>query len=157
MVMASGSRRRGQRVELFTIGFTKKSAEEFFEILCDAGVRRVVDIRLNNVSQLAGFTKREDLAYFLDRVAGIEYAHLPVLAPTQDLIDSYRKKGKPFEDFAREFKSLMKKRAVESLPEAKLHDGDCLLCSEVNASECHRSLVAAYLAPHYKSLKVTDL
>lgn len=144
-------------MQLFTIGFTHKSAETFFGLLTDAGVKRVVDIRLNNVSQLAGFTKRDDLAYFLDRVAGIGYAHVPVLAPTQDLIDSYRKKGMPFGDFAREFTALMKKRAVESLPEAKLHDGDCLLCSEVNASECHRSLVAAYLAPHYKKLTVTDL
>ena len=144
-------------MRLFTIGFTKKSAEEFFELLRGAGVRRVVDIRLNNVSQLAGFTKRDDLAYFLDRVAGIGYTHVPMLAPTQDLIDSYRKQGMPFADFAREFKKVLKKRKVESLPEAQLTDGDCLLCSEEDASVCHRSQVAAYLAPHYKDLTVTDL
>jgi uncharacterized protein (DUF488 family) len=144
-------------VKLFTIGFTKKSAEEFFETLRAAGVRRIVDIRLNNVSQLAGFTKRDDLAYFLEQVAGIGYAHVPVLAPTQDLIDSYRKKDMPFEDFAWEFTTLMQTRAVETLPEARLRDGDCLLCSEEHASVCHRSLVATYLAPHYKNLTVTDL
>jgi uncharacterized protein (DUF488 family) len=144
-------------MRLFTIGFTKKSAEQFFETLRSAGVRRVVDIRLNNVSQLAGFTKRDDLAYFLDRVAGIGYAHVPVLAPTQDLIDRYRKKGLPFEEFAWEFTTLMQTREVESLPEARLADCDCLLCSEEDASVCHRSLVATYLAPHYKNLTVTDL
>src|SRR4051812_15218639 len=144
-------------MKLFTIGFTKKSAEEFMETLRSAGVRRVVDIRLNNLSQLAGFTKRDDLAYFLDRVAGIGYAHVPVLAPNQDLIDAYRKKDMPFEDFAREFKALLKKRTVESLPEARLKDRDCLLCSEEKASVCHRSLVATYLAPHYKNLIITDL
>ena len=144
-------------MQIFTIGFTKKSAEQFFETLRDAGVRRVVDIRLNNVSQLAAFTKRDDLAYFLDQVAGIDYVHVPALAPTQDLIDAYRKKDMPFADFAREFKALLKERAVESLPQARLKDRDCLLCSEVKASECHRSQVAAYLAPHYKNLTLTDL
>src|SRR4051812_25683705 len=144
-------------MKLFTIGFTKKSAEEFMETLRSAGVRRVVDIRLNNLSQLAGFTKRDDLAYFLDRVAGIGYAHVPVLAPSQGLIDAYRKQGMPFADFTREVTKLLKQRGVENLPEARLVDRDCLLCSEVNASECHRSLVAAYLAPHYKKLTVADL
>jgi uncharacterized protein (DUF488 family) len=144
-------------VQLFTIGFTKRSAENFFETLRDAGVQRVVDIRLNNVSQLAGFTKREDLGYFLDRVAGIGYDHVPLLAPDQDLIDAYRKQGLPYADFAARFRKLLRSRDVENAPEAKLHDGDCLLCSEVNASDCHRSVVAAYLAPHYKNVTITDL
>jgi uncharacterized protein (DUF488 family) len=144
-------------VQLFTIGFTKRSAENFFETLRGAGVKRVVDIRLNNVSQLAGFTKRDDLGYFLDRVAGIGYTHVPLLAPDQDLIDAYRKQGLPYAEFAARFRKLLRKRTVESAPEAALRDGDCLLCSEVNASECHRSVVAAYLAPHYTDVIVTDL
>jgi uncharacterized protein (DUF488 family) len=144
-------------VRWFTIGFTKRSAETFFETLRRAGVKRVVDIRLNNVSQLAGFTKRDDLGYFLDRIAGIDYLHVPLLAPDQELIDAYRKQGLLYADFAERFRKLLRERKVETAPEAALRDGDCLLCSEVNASECHRSVVAAYLAPHYEDVTVTDL
>jgi uncharacterized protein (DUF488 family) len=144
-------------VQLFTIGFTKKSATEFFGLLTDAGVKRVVDVRLNNVSQLAGFTKKDDLAYFLDAVAGIDYLHAPMLAPDQELIDDYRKNGIGYDAFATRFTALLKSRKVEKLPEAKLRDGDCLLCSEPAASECHRSVVASYLAPHLKKMTVRDL
>ena len=144
-------------MQLFTIGFTHKSAETFFGLLTEAGVKRVVDIRLNNVSQLAGFTKRDDLAFFLRSVAGIDYVHVPLLAPTQDLIDDYRKNGIGYDAFAARFRSLLAERAVETAPDAKLRDGDCLLCSEVDATECHRSVVASYLAPHVRGLKVRDL
>jgi uncharacterized protein (DUF488 family) len=144
-------------VQLFTIGFTKKSAEEFFETLGAAGVRRVVDVRLNNVSQLAGFAKRQDLAYFLDRVAGIDYVHVPLLAPDQTLLDAYRKQGIGAEAFERDFMKLMKQRKVETAPEAKLKDNDCLLCSEQKAEHCHRRFVADYLAPHYPKLAITHL
>jgi uncharacterized protein (DUF488 family) len=144
-------------MRLFTIGFTKKSAETFFETLRDAGVKRVVDVRLNNVSQLAGFTKRDDLAYFLREVGSIAYVHVPLLAPTQELIDAYRKEHLPYAEFAKRFEALLKQRKVETAPEARLHDGDCLLCSEEQASVCHRSVVASYLTPHYKRPTVTDL
>lgn len=144
-------------MKLFTIGFTHKPAETFFGLLTDAGVKRVVDIRLNNVSQLAGFTKRDDLAYFLDAVAGISYAHVPLLAPTQDLIDDYRKNGIGYDAFAARFRKQLKSRKVETSPEAKLRNGDCLLCSEVDAAECHRSVVASYLAPHLGDVSVRDL
>lgn len=78
-------------MRLFTIGFTKKSAESFFETLRKSGARRVVDVRLNNVSQLAGFAKKQDLAYFLDEICGMEYVHEPLLAPTQEMLDEYKK------------------------------------------------------------------
>lgn len=144
-------------MQLFTIGFTKRSAEEFFEPLRGAGVRRVVDVRLNNVSQLAGFTKRDDLGYFLDRVIGAGYAHVPLLAPTQELIDAYRKTGIPVAEFRKHFLALMKQRHVESAPEAALADGDCLLCSEPDASQCHRGFVVDYLAPYLSDLTVQHL
>jgi uncharacterized protein (DUF488 family) len=143
-------------VDLFTIGFTKKSAQEFFETLRDTGVRRVVDVRLNNVSQLAGFTKKADLAYFLEAIGGISYTHVPLLAPTQGLIDAYRKEGLGVAEFEQQFIALMKKRRVESAPEAALQDGDCLLCSEPDAVHCHRRFVAEYLAPRF-GLDVCDL
>jgi uncharacterized protein (DUF488 family) len=144
-------------VRLFTIGFTKKSAAEFFGLLTDAGVKRVVDVRLNNVSQLAGFTKKDDLAYFLDAIAGIDYLHAPMLAPDQELIDDYRKNGIGYDAFAARFTKLLKSRKAESLPEAKLRDGDCLLCSEPKASDCHRSVVATYLAPRMLRVTLRDL
>ena len=103
-------------VQVFTIGFTKKSAAEFFGKLHDAGVKRVVDIRLNNVSQLAGFTKRDDLAYFLDAIAGIGYLHVPLLAPDQDLIDRYRKQGLGYPAFAAAYTDLMRARRLKRRP-----------------------------------------
>jgi uncharacterized protein (DUF488 family) len=144
-------------VQVFTIGFTKKSAAEFFGILTDAGVKRVVDIRLNNVSQLAGFTKRDDLAYFLDAIAGIGYVHVPLLAPDQALLDRYRKQGLDYPAFAAGYSALMRSRKVESAPEAQLRDGDCLLCSEPSAAQCHRGVLVDYLAPHYPGMTVRHL
>lgn len=79
-------------MKIFTIGFTKKSAEAFFESLKRAGVKRLLDVRLNNVSQLAGFTKKDDLRYFTKAICNIEYAHLPVLAPTAEILDPYKNK-----------------------------------------------------------------
>ena len=81
-----------KQTKLFTIGFTKKSAEEFFSRLQTAGVKRVIDVRLNNVSQLAGFAKREDLAYFLKALCDCEYRHEPLLAPTKEILNGYKKK-----------------------------------------------------------------
>jgi uncharacterized protein (DUF488 family) len=86
-------------MRLYTIGFTKKSASQFFETLLAAGVARVVDVRLNNVSQLAGFAKKQDLSYFLDKIGAIQYAHIPLLAPTQPMLDSYKKHGGGWEDY----------------------------------------------------------
>ena len=79
-------------MKVSTIGFTKKSARRFFELLRASGARRVVDVRLNNASQLAGFAKKDDLAWFLDEICGIGYVHLPDLAPTRELLSDYRKK-----------------------------------------------------------------
>ena len=100
-------------VEIFTIGFTKKSARDFFEKLRAAGVRRVVDMRLNNTSQLAGFSKLGDLEYFLGQVLRAGYVHLPILAPTQEMLDAYKKNGGDWETYARDFVALMASREIE--------------------------------------------
>ena len=100
-------------MRLYTIGFTKKPASRFFETLRDADVKRVVDVRLNNVSQLAGFTKKQDLAYFLAKINAIDYAHAPLLAPTQYLLDSYKKRGGRWSEYEHAFLELMKERKIE--------------------------------------------
>src|SRR3990172_5382300 len=100
-------------MKIFTIGFTKKSAETFFARLKSAGVKRIVDVRLNNVSQLAGFTKRDDLRYFAKVVCGIDYVHVPELAPTQDILDAYKKHKGDWELYERQFVDLMRRRRIE--------------------------------------------
>ena len=145
-------------MKLFTIGFTKKSAEEFFTTLGNAGVKRIVDIRLNNVSQLAGFAKRDDLRYFAHAIAGIDYVHRLDLAPTAEILNPYRADKKSvWPTFEREFLELLRSRHVEkTLPHA-LCDHGCLLCSEDKPDHCHRRLVAEYLAEHWRGVHITHL
>jgi uncharacterized protein (DUF488 family) len=144
-------------IQLFTIGFTAKSAEQFFRALADAGVKRVVDVRLNNTSQLAGFTKRDDLRFFLREVAGIEYVHVPELAPSQALFDAYKKGGKSWRDYEREFTRLIASRGIEKSFSREQADGSCLLCSEPRPHQCHRRLVAEYLERAWGDVKTRHL
>src|ERR1041385_1339156 len=131
-------------VRMFTIGFTRKTAEEFFGMLEKAGVKRVVDTRLNNVSQLAGFAKRDDLAFFLKRF-GMGFVHVPLLAPTQEMLDSFKKGKGSWEDYEKKFLALIAERKIETaVARELLHEG-CLLCSEDTPEHCHRRLVAEYL------------
>jgi uncharacterized protein (DUF488 family) len=140
-----------------TIGFTKKSAESFFTLLQKAGIKRVLDVRLNNVSQLAGFTKKEDLAYFLQTIGKIDYIHLPLLAPTQEMLDAYKKEKGDWTEYEKRFLGLMEKRHIERELDPKLvHDG-CLLCSEEKPHQCHRRLVAEYLQAQWGSLRIEHL
>jgi uncharacterized protein (DUF488 family) len=142
---------------LYTIGFTKKSASQFFETLVRAGVARVVDVRLNNVSQLAGFAKKQDLAYFLDRIGSIQYKHVPLLAPTQPMLDFYKKAGGGWDQYERRFLQLMRERRVEVEWARELRDTDCLLCSEEKPDHCHRRLVAEYLASYQHDIRIEHL
>lgn len=144
-------------MKLYTIGFTKKSASQFFETLRAADVARVVDVRLNNVSQLAGFAKKQDLAYFLERITAIQYQHAPLLAPTQQMLDSYKKHGGTWDEYERRFLELMKDRRIEATWGEEMRDADCLLCSEEKPEHCHRRLVAEYLAAHYDGIKIHHL
>ncbi len=146
-----------QPITLFTIGFTGKSAQEFFELLRRAGVRRLVDTRLNNVSQLAGFTKRRDLEYFLRTITGIDYVHDVQLAPTKDILDNYKKKRIDWAAYERLFLELMEsRRPDERLSPADL-DHACLLCSEPTAEHCHRRLVVEFLQAHWPNLVIEHL
>lgn len=142
---------------LYTIGFTKKSARDFFETLVDTGVRRVVDIRLNNVSQLAGFAKKQDLAYFLDRIGSIEYEHVPLLAPTKELLDAYKKHRGQWREYECSFLQLLKEREIGTGWAPQLREADCLLCSEHRPDYCHRRLVAEYVASRDEGIRVQHL
>jgi uncharacterized protein (DUF488 family) len=144
-------------IELFTIGFTKKSAETFFTKLQQAGVKRVVDVRLNNNSQLAGFSKRDDLAYFLKAIGGIEYVHLLDLAPTAQMLERYKKLDKDWPAYERDFLQLMADRHIESSVPKDVLDGSCLLCSEDQPHHCHRRLVAEYLREKWASVEIRHL
>ncbi|HBT77030.1 MAG TPA: hypothetical protein DEB39_08915 [Planctomycetaceae bacterium] len=143
--------------KLFTIGFTQKSAEEFFTLLIDARVNKVIDIRLNNMSQLAGFAKREDLRYFLKSIAGIDYVHLPQFAPTQEMLDRLKKKEGDWSDFRDTFQRLIRDRQIEKTVSPLELDGGCLLCSEVKPDECHRKLVADYLNEVWGDIDIVHL
>ena len=149
--------RRMTEIRLYTIGFTQKGAEEFFTSLKKAGVRRVIDIRLNNVSQLAGFAKRDDLAFFLKALCGIEYVHRPDLAPTQDLLARYRKKAIRWDGYEREFMELMTERGIQESVDRSALDQACLLCSEPTPERCHRRLVAEYLRDKLGNISLCHL
>ncbi len=144
-------------VPLFTIGFTHKSAEKFFGLLREAGVKRVIDVRLNNVSQLAGFSKKDDLHFFLDAIGGIGYVHRPDLAPTQAMLDAYKKRKGAWADYEAQFRDLMIARRIEETVSRDLLDGACLLCSEDKPEHCHRRLVAEYLRDQWGNVDITHL
>jgi uncharacterized protein (DUF488 family) len=144
-------------VNVYTIGFTKKPARRFFGLLQASGAKRVVDVRLNNVSQLAGFAKKDDLAYFLETICGIGYVHLPVLAPTQEMLDDYKKGRGSWGQYEIRFLDLMEARAVHEVVPRELIDEGCLLCSEHEPHHCHRRLVAEYLAQHWGDVEIRHL
>jgi uncharacterized protein (DUF488 family) len=145
-------------VEVFTIGFTKKNAEQFFGILRRNGIRRLVDVRLNNVSQLAGFTKRDDLQFFLREMCGADYVHEPLLAPTQEMLDAYKKAKGSWQEYEKRFLDLMAQRKIEEkIDRALFATPAVLLCSEPTAENCHRRLVVEYLQSKWGDLKYTHL
>jgi uncharacterized protein (DUF488 family) len=144
-------------VKIYTIGFTKKSASQFFDTLCEAKVRRVVDVRLNNISQLAGFAKKQDLEYFLRKIGPIRYTHALDLAPTQEMLDAYKKKGSSWREYEAQFIELIRERRVEAAWADELRDGDCFLCSEEKPAHCHRRLVVEYFAARFPELEIQHL
>ncbi len=145
-------------MEVYTIGFTKRTAAEFFGALRRAGIKRLLDVRLNNSSQLAGFTKREDLPFFLKEICDAEYVHEPQLAPTQDMLDAYKKHKGSWQEYEERFLQLMKERKIEKLIDRNLFSiPTALLCSETTAEHCHRRLVLEYLRADWGDLKVVHL
>ncbi len=144
-------------MKIFTLGFTKKSAESFFSKLKNAGAERLIDIRLNNVSQLAGFTKRDDLRYFTKVICSIDYLHMPELAPTQQMLDDFKKLKGDWGLYEEQFLQLMKERKIEETVSPEALDGACLLCSEEKPTHCHRRLVAEYLKEKWVGVEIAHI
>ncbi|MFZ3056356.1 MAG: DUF488 domain-containing protein [Smithella sp.] len=132
-------------VNIYTIGFTQTSAETFFGKLIKANIKKIVDVRLNNSSQLAGFAKKDDLKYFLKALGNIDYIHIPILAPNEELLTEYRKKKVDWPTYEKQFLALMEKRRVENFISPMELDQACLLCSEHLPAYCHRRLVVEYI------------
>jgi uncharacterized protein (DUF488 family) len=133
-------------MEIYSAGFTKHGARRFFGTLRDHGIERLVDVRLNNTSQLASFAKRDDLEYFLETIVGAEYVHEPLLAPTAELLDAYKKNNGEWEIYEKGFVGLMAERRIEErISRSLFKPRTLLLCSEHNAEFCHRRLVIEYL------------
>ena len=146
-----------RKIKLYTIGFTKKTAEKFFTTLREARIKTVIDVRLNNVSQLAGFTKRDDLAFFLREICDCTYRHEPCLAPTDAILNGYKKKTMGWDEFEVQFNSLLRERQPEDRFEAGDLNQACLLCSEPTADRCHRRLVAEYLRDKSDHIEIIHL
>jgi uncharacterized protein (DUF488 family) len=145
-------------MEIYSIGFTQRSAEDFFTTLKSARIRRLLDVRLNNTSQLAAFAKRDDLAYFLKAICNAEYHHEPLLAPTQDILDTYKKRKGDWAAYEREFLAILCDRRIEEkLDRAQFSQPTVLLCSELTAEHCHRRLVLEYLAEKWGDVTIHHL
>ena len=142
---------------IFTIGFTKKSAREFFGKLRRPGLRRLIDVRLNNLSQLAAFSKKEDLQFFCESILSIEYLHLPELAPTQKILDDFKKNHGTWDEYETKFLGLMAERKIEETLARSQIDGGCLLCSEPTPEHCHRRVVAEYLKSKWGDVEIEHL
>lgn len=144
-------------MNLYTIGFTKKRAEDFFGLLIKNNVKRLIDIRLNNKSQLAGFAKSEDLEFFLSKIGQIEYVYMPEFAPTNDLLDGYRKKLISWDEYEKQYNNLLTKKSVLESKDFSIFDNACLLCSEPTAKQCHRRLAAEHIAKANEEINVIHL
>jgi len=147
-------------VEIFTIGFTKTSAEHFFGRLTSHRIERLLDVRLNNRSQLAGFAKRDDLRYFLRELAGVRYEEAPLLAPSDDILAAYKRKGAmSWREYEQRFDALMRERRIEAtlVPSDFQRERTVLLCSEATPERCHRRLVVEYLAENWEGIEAVHL
>lgn len=144
--------------KLYTIGFSKKSAEKFFSILEENRIILLLDIRLNNTSQLSGFSKFPDIKFFLKKISNIEYIHDVNFAPKEITLKKYKKQLINWEEYKKEFISTMKERNIEKyIKKYKNYENICLLCSEEEASKCHRSLVASIFQKYFINLEIINL
>jgi len=145
------------KIRLFTIGFTQKTAETFFGQLCERDVKRIIDVRLNNVSQLAGFAKKDDLRYFLKTICDIDYMHVPELAPTKEIMDEYRKNKGGWALYEKKFLALLSSRQIEKKLSKNIFDRACLLCSEDKPDHCHRRLIVEYFNNKWGNIEITHI
>lgn len=132
-------------IKIYTIGFTQKNAKHFFELLKGVQIERLIDVRVNNSSQLAGFAKGRDLEYFCKEILDCEYLHFTDLAPTKELLKSYSDKKIAWTDYEKIFNSLLQTRDISKRHDISIFDNACLLCSEAAPEQCHRRLVAEFL------------
>ena len=146
-----------EKIRLYTIGFAKKGARSFFEKLREKKVKRIIDIRLNNTSQLAGFAKSDDLRYFLEMINGLDYIHLPEWAPTRDIFDRFKKNKGDWTEYERDFLALISQRKIEEDLSPEMLNGACLLCSEDRPDHCHRRLIAEYLQEKLGNVEIIHL
>jgi uncharacterized protein (DUF488 family) len=145
-------------MEIYSIGFTQKSAGEFFGTLKAHGIERLLDVRLNNTSQLAGFAKQADLAYFLHEICNCAYEYEPLLAPEQPMLDAYKKHKGNWDIYAEQFMNLMRNRKIESaISRESFQQKTVLLCSELTAEHCHRRLVLEYLQTSWQDVIIRHL
>ena len=144
-------------MKIHTIGFTRKSAETFFSKLKQANIKCVIDTRLHNTSQLSGFAKQDDLRYFLRALDVAKYLHEPLLAPTDEMLDAYKKGRANWTEYENRFKELMRLRKIEEKLERSVIDGSCLLCSEDKPHHCHRRLVAEYLRDQWGEVEINHI
>jgi uncharacterized protein (DUF488 family) len=145
-------------VEIYTIGFTQTTAERFFKRLKEARIARVLDVRLNNSSQLSGFAKAQDLPFFLEQLVGVSYEHDPRLAPTQEILDEFKKRKGDWSTYEQQFMALMRERDVaRNLDPAAFEQRTALLCSEATALHCHRRLVVEHLAESWPEVRAVHL
>ena len=145
-------------MEIYSIGFTQKSAGEFFGTLKTHGIERLLDVRLNNTSQLAGFAKQADLAYFLREICNCAYEHEPLLAPEQEMLDAYKKRKGDWDKYAEEFLALMRSRSIETaISRDSFAQRTVLLCSEPTAEHCHRRLALEYLQQAWGGVTIRHL
>ena len=145
-------------MEIYSIGFTQKSAGEFFGALKTHGIERLLDVRLNNTSQLAGFAKQADLPYFLREICGAAYEHEPILAPTQEILDAFKKHKGSWDVYTEAYLALIRSRKVETvLSKESFQKKTVLLCSEPTAEHCHRRLALEYLQEHWKDVIIRHL
>jgi uncharacterized protein (DUF488 family) len=143
-------------MKIFTIGFSQKSAEQFFNLLVENKVRKLIDIRLNNKSQLAGFANAKHLPYFLE-LHDIEYDNKPELAPSKELLNGYKDRSISWEEYIKVYNKLLIDRDVLTNISIKELDNVVLLCSEPTAEQCHRRLLAEYLAKHLDNITIKHL
>ena len=146
-------------MKLYTIGFTQKSAREFFNKIKNNNIDLLIDIRLNNISQLAGFAKGKDLEYFLKEICNCEYVHDDVFAPTKELLDNYRANKVSWNEYENVFAKIMASRQIEERFKKlyKNYENVCLLCTEPTAEQCHRRLVAEYLQKHCENIEIIHI
>jgi uncharacterized protein (DUF488 family) len=145
-------------MEIYSIGFTQKNAGQFFGTLKAHGIERLLDVRLNNTSQLAGFAKQSDLPYFLREICGAEYEHEPLLAPTQQILDAFKKRKGDWDTYTADYLDLIRSRKIESaISRDSFHKKTVLLCSEATAERCHRRLALEYLQRHWGDVTISHL